>query len=126
MFGASQLSMEILPMRKRPMSLSSFPKQIEAKLPSSVSSVPWTRSVAAGTLLTSAVLLALGKRKTALAVAAAGGAVALIEDPESVRKFWDDIPNYVQAGQKLLGRLEGLVEQAAEQGGQFREMLRRL
>jgi hypothetical protein len=108
------------------MSLSTFPKQIEAKLPSNLNSVPWTRSLAAGTLLASAVLLVLGKRKSALAAAAAGGAVALIEDPESVRRFWDDIPNYVQAGQKMLGRLEGLIEQVVEQGGQVKEMLKRL
>ena len=113
-------------MRKRYMSLSTFPKQIEAKLPSNLNSVPWTRSLAAGTLLASAVLLVLGKRKSAIAVAAAGGAVALIEDPESVRRFWNDIPNYVQAGQKMLGRLEGLIEQVAEQGSQFKDVLRRL
>ncbi len=108
------------------MSLSTFPKQIEAKLPSNLDSVPWTRSLAAGTLVASAVLLVLGKRKAALAVAAAGGAVALIEDPDGVRKFWNEVPNYVQAGQKMLGRFEGLIEQVAEQGGQFKDVLRRL
>jgi hypothetical protein len=118
--------MEILQRERRTMSLSTFPKQIEAKLPSGVRSVPWTRSLAAGTLITSAVLLVLGKRKAALAVAAAGGAVALIEDPDGVRKFWNEIPDYVKAGQKMLGRFEGLIEQVAEQGGQFKDVLRRL
>lgn len=107
------------------MSLTSIPKQIEARLPSSVSSVPWTRSLAAGTLLTSAILLALGRRKAALAAAAAGGAVALIEDPESVRKFWNDIPSYVQAGQRMLARFEGVIEQVAEQGDSLKDMLKR-
>src|SRR5271165_4117530 len=100
------------------MSIAKFPKVIEAKLPSQTSEAPWTRSLAAGTLLASAILLVLGKRKAALAVAAAGGAVALIEDPDSVRRFWNDIPSYVQAGQKMLGRFEGLIEQVAAQGGQ--------
>jgi hypothetical protein len=107
------------------MSLSSIPKQIEAKLPNNVSAVPWTRSLAAGTLLSSAVLLALGRRKAALAVAVAGGAVALLEDPDGVRKFWNDIPNYVQAGQRMLGRLEGVIEQVAEQGGSLKDILKR-
>jgi hypothetical protein len=107
------------------MSLSNFPRQLEAKLPSKVKTAPWTRSLAAGTLLASAVLLATGKRKAAIAVAAAGTAVALIEDPESVRKFWDDIPSYVQAGRKLLARVEELVEQAAEQGMRLKDILRR-
>jgi hypothetical protein len=102
-----------------------LPRQIEAKLPSNLTAVPWTRSLAAGTLLASAVLLLTGKRKAAVAVAAAGTAVALIEDPESVKKFWDDIPNYVQAGQKVLARMEGLVEQAAEQGMRLKDILRK-
>jgi len=107
------------------MSLAKFPKQIEARLPGNSSAAPWTRSLAAGTLLTSAILLVLGKRKAALAVAAAGGAVALIEDPDAVRKFWNDIPSYVQAGQRLLARIEGLIEQAAEQGDHLKDVLKR-
>ena len=108
-----------------PMSLTKFPKQIEANLPSNLRAMPWTRSVAAGTLLTSAILLVLGKRKAALAVAAAGGAVALIEDPDGVRKFWNDIPDYVKAGQKLLVRVEGLIEQAGHQGARLKDVLKR-
>jgi hypothetical protein len=100
-------------------------KQIEAKLPSNLSSMPWTRSLAAGTLLTSAVLMLTGKRKAALAVAAAGTAVALLEDPDGVRKFWNDIPSYVQAGQRLLARAEGLIEQVAEQGEHLKDVLKR-
>jgi hypothetical protein len=108
------------------MSLSKFPKQIEASLPSGLHSVPWTRSLAAGTLLASGVLLALGKRKAALAVAAAGGAVALIEDTDGARRFWNDIPGYVKAGQRALGRVEGLIEQAGEQGERFKDILKKL
>lgn len=112
------------------MSLSNIPKQIEAKLPDNLRDVSWnsvhlTRSLAAGTLLASAILLALGRRKAALAVAAAGGAVALLEDPEGVRKFWNDIPGYVQAGQRLLARFEGVIEQVAEQGESLKDVLKR-
>jgi hypothetical protein len=41
----------------------------------------WVRTVAAGSLLTGAVLLATGKRKSGLVVAAAGTIFALAEDP---------------------------------------------
>lgn len=107
------------------MNLSKFPKQIEARLPDNLRSVPWTRSLAAGTLLSSAILLVLGRRKAALAVAAAGGAVALLEDPEGVRRFWNDIPSYVQAGQKMLARFEGVIEQVAEQGDSLKDIFKR-
>ena len=81
--------------------------------------------MAAGTLLSSAILLALGRRKAALAVAAAGGAVALLEDPEGVRRFWNDIPSYVQAGQRMLARFEGVIEQVSEQGVSLKDVLKR-
>jgi hypothetical protein len=109
----------------KPMSLSKFPKQIEAKLHSNVKSVPWTRSVAVGTLVTSGILLATGRRKAALAVAATGATIALLEDPDGVRSFWNEVPNYVKAGQRLLGRFEGLIEQVAEQGEHLKDILRR-
>ena len=83
------------------MSLSNIPKQIEARLPNNLSSVPWTRSLAAG------------------------GAVALLEDPEGVRRFWNDIPSYVQAGQRMLARFEGVIEQVSEQGVSLKEVLKR-
>ena len=57
---------------------------------------------------------------------AAGAAVALLEDPDGVRRFWGDVPSYVQAGQKLLARVEGLVEQAAEQGIRLKDVLKRV
>jgi hypothetical protein len=107
------------------MTLTKFPTSIDSRLPKALSNIPWNRAVAAGTLITSACLLLSGKRKAAVAVAVAGTAVALLEDPDSVRKFWDGIPDYVQAGQKFLGRVEGFVEELAEQGTNLRSVLRR-
>ena len=88
-----------------------------------VKEIPWTRAVAAGSLLTSVCLLLAGKRKAALAIAATGTVVALMEDPDAIRGFWNDLPDYVKSGQKLLGRLEGVVEQIAEQGENLRKTI---
>ncbi len=107
------------------MSVSKFPKQIEARLSANMKSVPWTRSLAVGTLITSGILLATGRRKAALSVAAAGATIALLEDPDGVRSFWNDMPNYVKAGQRALVRFEGLMEQVAEQGEHLKDILRR-
>src|ERR1700744_510366 len=64
----------------------------------------WVRTVAAGTLVTGAVLLASGKRKAGLAVAAAGTVFALVEDPEGVKKVWKNIPGYLDHGHSMLTR----------------------
>src|ERR1700721_4499951 len=68
----------------------------------------WVRTLAAGSLVTGAVLLASGKRKSGLAVAAAGTILALVEDPDGVKKFWNNIPNYLDSAQDVLSRLENL------------------
>jgi hypothetical protein len=91
-----------------------------------INQIPWTRAVAAGSLLTSVCLLIAGKRKAALAVAATGTAVALMEDPAAIRKFWNDLPDYMQTGQKFLGRMEGFVEELAAQGENLRKTLGRI
>jgi hypothetical protein len=88
-----------------------------------IKQIHWTRAVAAGSLLTSVCLLIAGKRKAALAVAATGTVVALMEDPEAIRNFWNDLPDYVRSGQKFLGRLEGFVEQIGEQGDKLHKTL---
>jgi hypothetical protein len=96
-----------------------IPKQIEATL----TEIPWTRSVAAGSLIVSALLLVSGKRRSGLAVAAAGAAVALLEDPQAVRRVWNSMPRYVRSGQDFMVRLEDIVEELNKQGIRLRNAL---
>jgi len=70
--------------------------------------------------LTRAILLATGKRKAGLAVAAAGTIFALVEDPEGVKKVWNNIPDYLDSGHSLLGRFEKFVGELTVQGEKLR------
>jgi hypothetical protein len=83
----------------------------------------WVRTVAAGTLVTGAVLLATGKRKAGLAVAAAGTVFALLEDPEGVKKTWNSLPDYLESGHSLLGRFEKFVGELTAQGEKLRSVV---
>jgi hypothetical protein len=96
-----------------------LPRQIEGN----VTQIPWTRSVAAGTLIAGALLLVSGKRKSGLAVAAAGGLVALLENPEAVKNAWGSMPRFVRAGQDFLVRVEDLMEELNKQGMRLRKAL---
>ncbi len=80
----------------------------------------WVRTVAAGSLVTGAILLATGKRKAGLVVAAAGTIFALVEDPEGVKKVWNNIPDYLDNGHTLLGRFEKFVGELTVQGEKLR------
>ena len=105
------------------MTLMKLPKQIEARIPDSLPDVPWTRVVAAGSLLASAWLLLSGKRKAALAIAAGGAAVALLENPDVAREFWKGIPGYLHSAKDMLVRAEEFVEDVAEKGNKLRQTI---
>ncbi|MGC2637863.1 MAG: hypothetical protein WA294_11840 [Acidobacteriaceae bacterium] len=96
-----------------------IPRQIE----STMSEIPWTRTVAAGSLVVSAVLLLTGRRRSGVAVAAAGAAVALMENPQAVRDAWNSLPRIVRSGQDFMVRLEDFVDELNKQGVRLRKVL---
>jgi hypothetical protein len=99
------------------------PMKIASKIESSLSEIPWTRTVAAGSFVVGALLLISGRRKSALAVSAAGAAVALLENPEIVREAWDAMPRVIRSGQDFLVRIEDFVEELNKQGQNIRKVL---
>ncbi len=99
------------------------PMKIASKIESSLSEIPWTRTVAAGSLVVGAILLITGRRKSALAVSAAGAAVALLENPEIVREAWNAMPRAIRSGQDFLVRIEDFVEELNKQSQNFRKVL---
>ena len=86
----------------------------------------WVRTVAAGSLVTGAVLLASGKRKAGLAIAAAGTIFALVEDPEGVKKVWNNIPDYLDNGHSLLSRFEKFIGDVTAQGDKLRAVVEKV
>jgi hypothetical protein len=105
------------------MTLMKLPYQIDTRVPEVVAEFPWTRAVAAGSLIAGAYLLFAGRRKAALAVAAAGAAIAVLEHPETAREIWDKVPGYLRAGQDFMVRAEDFVEDVAKKGEKFRQAL---
>jgi hypothetical protein len=86
----------------------------------------WVRTVAAGTLVTGAILLASGKRKAGLAIAAAGTVFALVEDPEGVKKVWNNIPDYLDNGHNMLSRFEKFIGELTSQGEKLRSVVEKV
>lgn len=99
--------------------LMKLPRRIEEAF----EEVPWTRSVAAGSLIAGAFLLITGKRKSALAVAAAGTAIALLENPQALRDAWDSLPRLIRSGQDFMVRLEDMVDELNKQGIRVRKLM---
>jgi hypothetical protein len=83
----------------------------------------WTRGLAAGALITGAVLLATGRRKSGLFATGAGAIVALLEDSDAVREIWETLPTYLKTGQEMLGRFEAFIGELGAQGDKIRKMI---
>jgi len=85
----------------------------------------WLRALAAGSFIAGAALLLTGRRKAALTASGLGAAVILTEDPEAIKDLWQRVPDYLQDGHEMLGRLEGVLDGITEQGSRVRQLVRR-
>jgi hypothetical protein len=86
----------------------------------------WSRNIAAASLVAGAVLLVAGRKRTALAVAAAGAAISLLERPEAAQELWANLPGYLRQGQDFLVRAEGVIEKLGEQAMKLRDAAARV
>ena len=85
----------------------------------------WTKFAAAGTMLAGGLLVLTGHKRAGLAVAAAGTAIALLEEQDAVKTWWKNIPGYLREAQAVLDKVEGYMEEAATQGHKLQSILRR-
>jgi hypothetical protein len=85
----------------------------------------WTHFLAAGTVIAGGALMVAGHKKAGLAVAAAGTALALLEEPAVVERWWHSLPGYLAEAQGFLNKVEGYLSEASEQGHRIQSILRR-
>ena len=85
----------------------------------------WTHLLAAATLLTGGALIATGHRKAGMAVAAAGTAMALLEEQETVKKWWESLPGYLDDAQTFLDSIEAYLKEASVQGHRIQSILKK-
>ncbi|HLH36488.1 MAG TPA: hypothetical protein VKX41_17585 [Alloacidobacterium sp.] len=105
------------------MGLTKISHEIQGRIPEPLAQFSWQRTVAAGSLVTGACLFLAGRRKTALAVAAAGATVGLLEHPEAARELWESLPQYLRKGQDLLVRAEDFINEVSKQAGKLRSTI---
>jgi hypothetical protein len=84
-----------------------------------------TKWVAAGAVVAGGALMVTGHRKAGLAVAAAGTALALLEEQELVAEWWKSLPTYLSQAQDFLEKVEHYLAEASVQGQRIQSILRR-
>jgi hypothetical protein len=85
----------------------------------------WARIAAGGSLLAGGLMLLMGNRKAGLVTASAGTALALLDQQETVKLWWDALPGYIDKVQDLLGRVEATVSELDGQRARLEKILSR-
>jgi|GEM_PF-1964018 len=87
--------------------------------------VDWVNIAACGTLLAGGLLMLTGQKRAGLVMAASGTALALLDHEDTVRRWWDAMPEYVDRAQYMLEQVQDVVEDIAEKGENLRRVLSR-
>src|SRR5271157_4165415 len=99
--------MVVVPLQKSANDAQIGPGQMESNI--------WIRVAAGGSLLAGGLLLLNGKQRAGLAVAIAGTALALLDQKETVRSWWNSVPGLIDEAGQLLGQVEATVQDLAVQ-----------
>ena len=108
--------MVVLPLSKLPRDFDVDPNAPRGvKTTSNDSPVNWLQITSAATLVTGGALLLAGKRRLGLAVAVTGTSLALVDQQDSMKKWWALLPGYIAQVQNVLNQVDEAVEEFAEQ-----------
>ncbi|HEV2325029.1 MAG TPA: hypothetical protein VGS10_13855 [Terracidiphilus sp.] len=80
------------------------------------------RYAAAGSLVASGALFLSGCRRTGLLAALVGTALAMIDQQEAVRVWWNALPVYLDEAQLLLTRVQGAMDDVTAQQQKIRDV----
>ena len=80
---------------------------------------------AAASLAACGALVASGKKRAGLIVSAAGAALAMVDQHEDVRRFWNALPGYLESLQEFLGRAQAALDDLSSQRERLQKIFRR-
>ena len=88
-------------------------------------SFDWVKVAACGSLITGGLLLLSGQKRAGLVMAASGTALALLDHEDTLRRWWEAMPEYVDRAQYMLEQVQDVVDDIAEKGESLRRVLTR-
>lgn len=85
----------------------------------------WAKVAACGSLMAGGLLLLTGHKRAGLVMAASGTALALMDHEETLKRWWEALPGYVERAQTMFEQVRDVVEGVAEKGETLRRVLSR-
>ena len=70
----------------------------------------WIGFAAGGTLVAAGLLLLVGERRAGMVAAASGTALAMIDEKDTLRTWWNALPGYIDQVQRVLNQVQATVE----------------
>lgn len=83
----------------------------------------WLRIGAGCTLLGGALLLLMGKRRVGLLVTAAGTALTMLDQKETVQEWWSVLPGYVESTQHMLDEAQHTIDDIIAKRDKLKSLL---
>jgi hypothetical protein len=100
-------------------------KQSKAAQSAKAEQTNWVRIAAGGTLVAGGLLLLTDQRRAGLAACATGTALAMLDQQEAVRSWWNTIPVYIDDLQRMLDQVQGTMQSLEVQRDRLRRALSR-
>jgi hypothetical protein len=85
----------------------------------------WLGITVGGTFLVGSLLLLSGKKRAGLVVTAAATALTLLDQQETIREWWNTLPQYLDEAQRLLDQAQSTVDDLAAKREKLRAMFDR-
>jgi hypothetical protein len=80
---------------------------------------------AAASLAAGGALVATGNRRAGLVVAAAGTALIMVDQKETVRRLWNSLPGYLAELQDFLGHVQSALDDLSSQRERLHKIFRK-
>jgi Tfp pilus assembly protein PilN len=85
----------------------------------------FARVAAGASLLAGGLLLLAGHRRSGLVTAAAGTAMAILDQQEAVKSVWHALPSFIEKAQGTIQKVEQTVIEIAQQRERLHQILSR-
>lgn len=85
----------------------------------------WMGLAVGGGLLVGSILLLSGKKRAGLVVTAGATALTLLDQQETIRGWWETLPQYLDEAQRLLDQAQRTVDDLAAKRERLRAMFNR-
>ena len=83
----------------------------------------WVGIAAGGALIAGGLLLLAGQRRAGTEAAASGTALALLDQQETLHRWWNSLPGYIGEIEQLMANVQGAVEDLAARRAKLVQIL---